>query len=41
MGRDGVGEVGTGAGERVGWMVSGTSHASGSIAGLGASGGAD
>ena len=39
MGSNWVSEVSAGTGERVGGMVNGTSLASGSIAGLGASGG--
>ena len=39
MGSDGVSEVGTGAGGRLGRMVNGTSHALRSVAGLGACGG--
>ena len=37
MGSDGLSEIGTGAGERVGRMVNGTSLPSGSIAGPGTS----
>ena len=41
MGGNRISEVGAGAGERVGWMVNGTSLASGSNPGPGAYGGQD